>query len=163
MEGLIILRKLYTNNPIIGYLNINSLRDKITQLREVYWKAPIDLLCIDETKLSVLSQISNFTSNVNPPFRRNRDKNGGRKFMIFIKRALIAERLHALEDSTSQTICLVVAVSKKKWCVTFAYRPPYNSNKDGFFKDVNKSLSNITRKYENTFVVGDLLDINILD
>ena len=163
MEGLIILRKLYTNNPIIGYLNINSLRDKITQLREVYWKAPIDLLCIDETKLSVLSQISNFTSNVSPPFRRNRDKNGGRKCMIFIKRALIAERLHALEDSTSQTICLVVAVSKKKWCVTFAYRPPYNSNKDGFFKDVNKSLSNITRKYENAFVVGDLLDINILD
>ena len=107
--------------------------------------------------------MSNFTSNVYPPFRQNRDKNGGRKFSIFLKRGLIAKRLHALEDSTSQTICLVVAVSKKKWCVTFAYRPPYISNKDGFFKDVNKSLSNITRKYENAFVVGDLLDINILD
>ena len=30
--------------------------------------------------------------------------------------------------------------------VTFAYRPPYNSNKDGFFKELNKSLSNIIYK-----------------
>ena len=28
IEGLINLRKLYTNNPIIGYHNINSLRKK---------------------------------------------------------------------------------------------------------------------------------------
>ena len=44
---------------------------------------------------------------------------------------------------------------KKKWCVTFAYRSPYNSNKDGFLKEFN----NITRKYDN--VVGDL-NIDIL-
>ena len=44
---------------------------------------------------------------------------------------------------------------KKKWCVTFAYRPPCNSNKDGFLKEFN----NITRKYDN--VVGDL-NIDIL-
>ena len=35
IEGLINLRKFYTNNCIIGYLNINSLKNKITQLREV--------------------------------------------------------------------------------------------------------------------------------
>ena len=51
IEEIIDLRKLYNNNPIIGYLNINSLRNKITQFREVCGKAPIDLLCIDETKL----------------------------------------------------------------------------------------------------------------
>ena len=47
--GLINLRKLYTNNLIIGYLNINSLRNKITKLREVRSKGPINLPCIDET------------------------------------------------------------------------------------------------------------------
>ena len=46
--------------------------------------------------------------------------------------------------------------------MTFVYRPPYNSNKGGFFKELNKSLSNITRKYENALVVGDL-NIDILD
>ena len=51
IERLIILRKLYTNNPIIGYLNINSLRNKITQLRKVFWKATINLFRINDTKL----------------------------------------------------------------------------------------------------------------
>ena len=51
MKGLINLRKLYANNFIIGYHNINSLTNKITQLREVFKKAAIDLLCIDDTTL----------------------------------------------------------------------------------------------------------------
>ena len=33
-----------------------------------------------------------------------------------------------------------------KKMVTFACRPPYNSNKDSFFKELNKSLSNIIYK-----------------
>ena len=48
-----------------------------------------------------------------------------------------------------ETICLEVTISKKKYCVTFTYKPPYNCIKDGFFKELNKSLSIITRKYEN--------------
>ena len=69
--------------------------------------------------------------------------------MIFIREGLLAKRLYAYEDNTSETICLEVTISKKKWCITFAYRPPYNSNKDGFFN-------------ENILVVGDL-NINILN
>ena len=52
-------------------------------------------------------------------------------------------------------------MSKKKLGVTFAYRPPYY-NKDGIFKELNKSLSNNARKYQNFLVVGDL-SIDILD
>ena len=37
----------------------------------------------------------------------------------------------------------------------------YNSNKDGFFKELNKFLSKIGRKYENFLLVGDLI-IDIL-
>ena len=66
------------------------------------------------------------------------------------------------EDSTSKTICSKVTMSKRKSCVIFARRPPFDSNKDRFFKDFNKSLSNITRKYANALVVRDL-DTDILD
>ena len=82
--------------------------------------------------------------------------------MIFIREYLIAKRLYLYKDNTSETICLEVIISKKKWWITFAYRPPYNSNKDGFYKELNKSLSKIARKYENVLLVGDL-DIDILD
>ena len=44
IEGLINL-----SNSNILYLNINSLRNKIIQLREVCRKAPNDLICTDET------------------------------------------------------------------------------------------------------------------
>ena len=40
--GLINLRKAYQNNPLIGNININSLREKIISLREVL-KALIDI------------------------------------------------------------------------------------------------------------------------
>ena len=76
--------------------------------------------------------------------------------MICTREGLIAERLYTCEYSTSETIWLEVTVSKKKWCVTFAYRPPYNRKKDGFFQEVNNSLRNITRKYEYDLAVGDL-------
>ena len=44
-------RKMYQKNPLIGYLNINSVRTKILSLNEILHKAPIDILCIDESKL----------------------------------------------------------------------------------------------------------------
>ena len=36
---------------IISYLNINSLGNKIDQLRDICKKASVDILCIDETKI----------------------------------------------------------------------------------------------------------------
>ena len=38
LEGLQRLRKTDHNNPMIGYLNINSLRNKINSLREITQK-----------------------------------------------------------------------------------------------------------------------------
>ena len=80
--------------------------------------------------------------------------------MIFIREGLIAKRLYAHKESICETRCFEVTISKKKLCITFAYRPPYNSNKGGFFKELNKSLSNIKRKY--VLIVG-YLNIDILD
>ena len=51
INGLIKVRNTYPNNPIIGCLNINTLQNKIISLREIIAKAPLDVICIDETKL----------------------------------------------------------------------------------------------------------------
>ena len=50
LQDLIKLRKEFENNPAIGYLNINHLRSKTDDLRDICSKSPIDVLCIDETK-----------------------------------------------------------------------------------------------------------------
>ena len=52
LHHLVKLRKDYENNPIAGYLNINHLSSKIDYLRATCSKSPIDILCIDKTKLA---------------------------------------------------------------------------------------------------------------
>ena len=58
---------------IIGYLNINSLRNKIIDLREIMSKAPLDIVCADEIKLD--ESFPNFQFHMEnyqfPPFRRD--------------------------------------------------------------------------------------------
>ena len=132
---------MYTNNPIIGL--------------KFAWRH-------DETKLDASFPEAQFhiEGYQYPSFRQGRDKNGGGK-MIFIREGLIVKRLYAYEDSTSETKCLK-RMSKEKWCVTFAYKPPYNSNKDGFPKELNKFISKNATKYENVLVVVDL-DMDILN
>ena len=71
-------------------------------LREVCRKAPIALLCIDETKLDASFPDAQFHIEDcrYPPFRQDCDKNGGGK-MIFIWESLIAKRLHTYTSETT--------------------------------------------------------------
>ena len=62
LDGLNELSKEHQNNPIIGYLNKNSLRNKINDLRKICRKTQIHILCIDETKLDESFPDVRFTS-----------------------------------------------------------------------------------------------------
>ena len=44
VSGLIYLKKDFLNNPMIGYLNINNLGNKVNYLHEVFLKCPIDIV-----------------------------------------------------------------------------------------------------------------------
>ena len=111
------MRKVYSKNPVLGYLNTNSLRNKIVSLRSVFAKALIDILCIDETKLDNNFPDSQFLiENYQfPPFRRDRNSKGGGK-IVYVRQGLISKRLKNFES----TICLELTISKKKWCILFA-------------------------------------------
>ena len=63
IDNLIHLRVNNPFNPIVGYLNINSLRNKIDNLREVCKTVQIDILCINETKLDDSFPDSQFKIN----------------------------------------------------------------------------------------------------
>ena len=52
INDLVNMREVYSKNPILGYLHINFLRNKIVSFRDVVAKVPIDILFIDETKLN---------------------------------------------------------------------------------------------------------------
>ena len=44
-------RLKFLHNPLIAYLNINSLRNKVIDLGEILKDLPLDYLVISETKL----------------------------------------------------------------------------------------------------------------
>ena len=84
------MREVYSKNPALGYLNTNSLRNKIVSLRSVFAKARIDILCIDETKSDDSFPDSQFLiENYQlPPFRMDRNSKGGGK-IVYVRRGLI--------------------------------------------------------------------------
>ena len=45
-------RLKYVNNPLIGNLNINSLRNNIVDLKEIILKLSLDYLVLSETKIN---------------------------------------------------------------------------------------------------------------
>ena len=51
LKKLKVLRVENNSNPIVAYLNINSLGEKINHLLEICKDSPIDILCVDEIKL----------------------------------------------------------------------------------------------------------------
>ena len=58
---------------MIGYLNVNTLRDKIINLRDIPQKLPTDILRVDETKLDESFPDPEFKTDVcqYPPLRRD--------------------------------------------------------------------------------------------
>ena len=74
------------NNPLISFLNINSLRNKITDLRYVMERCLPDIMVIEETKLSSEFKTESFLiNNYQKPIRRNRNAFGG-GLMQFIRK-----------------------------------------------------------------------------
>ena len=163
LYNLQLLKQKYHSNPFIRYLNINSLSNKIDALRQICKISPLEILCADETKLDSSFPNSQFRIDgyIFSPYRRDRDNHGGGE-IVFIREGLITKRLENLETKISETICLELTVSNKKWFVLFAYRPPQENNKYMFFNELNETLSKAVNSYENIIVIGDL-NIDVSD
>ena len=103
--------------------------NKINDLRKICGKTQIHVLCIDETKLDESFPDAQFhiDSYQYPAFRKDHNKNDGRK-IVYIKEGLIAKRNLEYENINIETICIETSISKRKGCLTFAYRSPYNNN-----------------------------------
>ena len=82
--------------------------------------------------------------------------------MVFIREGLITKRLENLETKLSETICLELTVSNKKWFILFGYRPPQENNKYVFFNELNETPSKAVNNCENINVIGDL-NIDVSD
>lgn len=66
----------FLHNPLIGYLNLNSLRNKVIHLGEILKDLPLDYLVISETTFNESFPNAQFKLNGYEAMkRRNRHKN----------------------------------------------------------------------------------------
>ena len=121
------------NNPIIGYLNINNLQNKIISLREIIEKAPLDVFCVDETKLDDSFPNSRFILEISysrPSVGIETQKGGGK--LVNVKQEIIAKKLENLETKFSEATC--TELFPRKNSVLYLHISPQNKTKLYFSK-----------------------------
>ena len=111
---------------MISYLNINSLQNKIIDLREFLKHIPLDYFVLSETKLDnsfPCAQFQIFIYEIKA--RRDENKYGG-GLIEFVKKGLIFKRLRICETVNSECICSELTISNKKWVYFRVYPAPFS-------------------------------------
>ena len=110
----------YVNNPLIGYLNTNSLRNKIVDLREIVLELSLDYLVLSETKIDQsFPAVQFYIKGYEVRDRSDRDKHGG-GLIEFAKNGFIFKRLKEYETKKSENICSELAIGNRKWlCLNY--------------------------------------------
>ena len=91
----------YPRNPLIGYLNINSIRNKISDIREVFGKLQLDYFVLSEAKTDENFPAAQFNiHDYKIRNRRDRDKHRG-ELIEFVRKGFITKRMKEYETKLS--------------------------------------------------------------
>ncbi len=151
-----ILRNKNINNPIFAYYNINSLRNKIHDIREIISRSLPDILVLAETKIDGSFPTSQFLiNNYNEPTRSDRSEHGG-GVIEYVRCGIIRKRLRDFELKNFESVCSEISIKNTKWFLLSAYRSPNSGNISNFFFEMNQTLNKSMSRYDNVVIMGDL-------
>ena len=149
------IRKKNINRPIIGQLNINSVRNKF-HFRESEASKHLEILLISETKIDESFPSAQFLlDEFSRPYRLDRCANG-RGILLYVRDDISSSLLteYKLQDNIE---CLFIefSIRKEKWLFCCSYNPNKN--------DISKHLHCLSRgldtnisQYDNILPMGDL-------
>ena len=124
---LIDARKKHMKNFLICHLNINSLRYKYDEIKDILLDKVVDCLIISETKLDSSFKDSIFEVDGYKLQRRDRTDHGG-GIATFMRADIPARRRFDIECKTLENIVYEVTLDKTKWSIYAIYRPPSMAN-----------------------------------
>ena len=164
LDNIASLCRKNLNNPKIGYININHLRNKIVELRPIIQDIDFTFLAVAETKINCSFHSTQFQIDgyyCPSEFRRDRTYNNGGGMLLYIKKGTPCKRLNKFEHEDIETIVVELNIDSKKWCVISIYR---NEDIDTqiFLNQLSISLDQILNSYENIIILGDI-NVNSLD
>ena len=142
------------NKIIIGHLNINSIRNKIEDLKYLIAEN-IDTLLISETKLNNTFPESQFLiSGFQPPYRVDRNEKGG-GLLLYVREHIPSKKLNINFYPKIEAFAIEINLKKKKWLLISSYNP-HKSMIVMHLNGISKQLDALYKKYENILIIGDL-------
>ena len=149
------LRNKNPFNPLIGYLNINSLRNKIVDVREILTKFSPDYFVFAETKLDESFPSSQFQiENYELRTRKDRNKHGG-GLIEYVRKGVVCKQFNVLDFGENEVICSELTIRNKKWVIFSASnRPPLPFKLEIFFPRINAPLFSSIILYKAPFDIN---------
>ena len=141
----------YPSNVIIGYLNVNSIRNKF-ELLSFLIGGKVNILLISETKIDGTFPTSQFlVSGYSNVYRLDgNDKGGG--IMLFVSDNLIT--FPVSEFYFSKIFCVELNLRKQNWLIFCCYNPHKHLIKDNLLQ-IKNAIDFYPKSYENIILIGD--------
>ena len=155
---LLLYKQKKSNHNILIFstLNANSIPNKLDDIR-ITIADFVDILVITESKLDQSFPESQFFINrFSKPFRKDRNRHGGR-LLMYIKDDMPQKESSFNLPSDIEIIIIELNINKIKWLVCGCYHSPSQSD-EYFFYHLGKVLDNFSTKYDR-FVLLDDFDV----
>ena len=154
------LRAKNIQNPLFAYYNINSLRFKFDDLKEIISKSLPDVLVFAETKLdSSFSNAQFFLEEYYEPTRKDISCHSG-GIIEYIRKGIVRKRLNEFELNHFESIASELTINKNKFFLLSFYRTERGENKlqniTKFFQELSLILNKVSIKYDNIILMGDI-------
>ena len=154
------LRYKKFQNPILAYYNINSLRFKFDDLKELFSTSQPDVLVFAETKLdSLFTNAQFFLEDYYEPTRKDKSAHSG-GLIEYIRKGIIRKRLIDYELKDFESIASELTVNKNKFFLLSFYRTERNENKlqniIKFFQELSSILNKASNNYDNIILMGHI-------
>ena len=151
-----MLRDLRSNNPSnlnFCYLNINSVRNKFTDLQEII-NGNVDVISIAEAKTDASFPSAQFLfEGYHSPYRLDvSNRSGG--ILVYVKSSIPSRRLSCenLFDSI-HAVPFESNLRKEEWLVISIYCPP-SHNSEYFLNNLTKMIELFADTYHNYLIMG---------
>ena len=148
------MRLSHSNNVILSYINVNSIRNKLGDLSSVV-SNNVDVLCIAETKLDGSFPEASFLLNgFKKPFRLDVTSSIGGLLMYVNKNMPCRQLITCSILSDTQVLVVELNLRKRKWLLLSVYRNPLQ-NIEYFLHNLSLLLEFYPSSYENVIIFGD--------
>ena len=148
------LKLKHPTNVSCAYLNINSIRNKFVNLKDMI-EQNIDILCIAETKIDSSFPTNQFhMPGYTLPYRLDKTGNSG-GLLVYIKETIPSKYLSEFTiPKDIQAIPIEINFRKCKWLLLPIYRPP-DVMESYFIEQISALIDYYSNTYDNILTLGD--------